>query len=122
MQIAVIILLSLILISNVFILIRASNLNPKKFMELFSSQNAESVEGSIIEELIKYCDSKGIKNAYFDTTGTTAGLSYKDDNEQTVRIIDLIFPMTKVGSSEYLSSLEYQKELIDNFCGGIKNA
>lgn len=122
MQIAVIILLSLILISNIFILIRASNLNPKKFMELFSSQNAESVEGSIIEELIKYCDSKGIKNAYFDTTGTTAGLSYKDDNEQTVRIIDLIFPMTKVGSSEYLSSLEYQKELIDNFCGGIKNA
>lgn len=122
MQIAIIVLLSLILISNVFILTKASNLNPKKFMELFSHQNAESVEGSIIEELIKYCDSKGIKNAYFDTTGTTAGLSYQNENGDAVHILDLVFPMTKIGSSEYLSSLEYQKELIDNFCGGMKNA
>ncbi len=91
-------------------------------MELFSHQNAESVEGSIIEELIKYCDSKGIKNAYFDTTGTTAGLSYQNENGDAVHILDLVFPMTKIGSSEYLSSLEYQKELIDNFCGGMKNA
>lgn len=119
MQIAIIVLLSLILVSNCFILIKAANLNPSKFMELFTHQNAESVEGAIIEDLIKYCETKGIHGAYFDTTGTTAGLSYEKDGE-TVHIIDLAFPMTKVGSTEYLSSLEYQKELIDNFCGGNK--
>ena len=121
MQIAIIVLLSLILVSNLFILARASRLNPSKFMELFSTQNAETVETAIITELIEYCKTKGIKDAYFDTKGTTAGLSYEKDGE-TIHIIDLTFPMTKVGSSEYLSSLEYQKELIDNFCGGVNNA
>lgn len=121
MQIATIVLLSLILVSNLFILMKASRLNPSKFMELFTTQNAESVETAIITELIQYCETKGIHGAYFDTKGTTAGLSYEKDGE-TVRVVDLVFPMTKVGSSEYLSSLEYQKELIDNFCGGVKNA
>lgn len=121
MQIAIIILLSLILVSNLFILLKASRLNPSKFMELFTTQNAESVETAIITELIQYCESKGIQGVYFDTKGTTAGLSYEKDGE-TIRVVDLVFPMTKVGSSEYLSSLEYQKELIDNFCGGVKNA
>lgn len=121
MQIAMIILLSLILVSNLFILLKASRLNPSKFMELFTTQNAESVETAIITELIQYCESKGIQGVYFDTKGTTAGLSYEKDGE-TIRVVDLVFPMTKVGSSEYLSSLEYQKELIDNFCGGVKNA
>lgn len=121
MQIAVLALLSFIAITNTIILFRASNFKKPNFDELFSHQNAESVEAAIIEELVKYCDSKGIKGAYFDTTGTTAGLSYEKDGE-TVHIIDLAFPITKVGSSEYLSSLEYQKELIDNFCGGINNA
>lgn len=121
MQIAIIVLLSLILVSNLFILLKASRLNPSKFMELFTTQNAESVETAIITELIQYCESKGIHGVYFDTKGTTAGLSYEKDGE-TVRVVDLVFPMTKVGSSEYLSSLEYQKELIDNFCGGVKNA
>ena len=121
MQIAIIILLSLILVSNLFILLKASRLNPSKFMELFTTQNAETVETAIITELIQYCESKGIQGVYFDTKGTTAGLSYEKDGE-TIRVVDLVFPMTKVGSSEYLSSLEYQKELIDNFCGGVKNA
>lgn len=121
MQIAIIVLLSLILVSNLFILLKASRLNPSKFMELFTTQNAESVETAIITELIQYCESKGIQGVYFDTKGTTAGLSYEKDGE-TIRVVDLVFPMTKVGSSEYLSSLEYQKELIDNFCGGVKNA
>lgn len=121
MQIATIVLLSLILVSNLFILMKASRLNPSKFMELFTTQNAESVETAIITELIQYCETKGIHGVYFDTKGTTAGLSYEKDGE-TVRVVDLVFPMTKVGSSEYLSSLEYQKELIDNFCGGVKNA
>ena len=121
MQIAIVVLLSLILISNLFILAKASRLNPKKFMELFTTQNAESVETAIITELIQYCETKGIHGAYFDTKGTTAGLSYEKDGE-TIHIIDLVFPMTKVGSAEYLSSLEYQKELIDDFCGGINNA
>ena len=119
MQIAIVVLLSLILVSNLFILAKASRLNPKKFMELFTTQNAESVE-TTITELIQYCETKGIHGAYFDTKGTTAGLSYEKDGE-TIHIIDLVFPMTKVGSAEYLSSLEYQKELIDDFCGG-KNA
>lgn len=121
MQIAIIVLLSLILVSNLFILLKASRLNPSKFMELFTTQNAETVETAIITELIQYCESKGIQGVYFDTKGTTAGLSYEKDGE-TIRVVDLVFPMTKVGSSEYLSSLEYQKELIDNFCGGVKNA
>lgn len=121
MQIAIIVLLSLILVSNLFILLKASRLNPSKFMELFTTQNAESVETAIITDLIQYCESKGIQGVYFDTKGTTAGLSYEKDGE-TIRVVDLVFPMTKVGSSEYLSSLEYQKELIDNFCGGVKNA
>lgn len=121
MQIAMIVLLSLILVSNLFILMKASRLNPSKFMELFTTQNAESVETAIITELIQYCETKGIHGVYFDTKGTTAGLSYEKDGE-TIRVVDLVFPMTKVGSSEYLSSLEYQKELIDNFCGGVKNA
>lgn len=121
MQIAIIVLLSLIFVSNLFILLKASRLNPSKFMELFTTQNAESVETAIITDLIQYCESKGIHGVYFDTKGTTAGLSYEKDGE-TVRVVDLVFPMTKVGSSEYLSSLEYQKELIDNFCGGVKNA
>ena len=86
---------------------------------LFTHQNAEEVEASIIEELIKYCNSKGIKNAYFDTSGTTARLSYKKDGE-IVPIVDLVFPITKVGTAEYNSSLEYQKELIDSFIGGLK--
>lgn len=121
MQIAIIVLLSLILVSNLFILLKASRLNPSKFMELFTTQNAETVETAIITDLIQYCESKGIQGVYFDTKGTTAGLSYEKDGE-TIRVVDLVFPMTKVGSSEYLSSLEYQKELIDNFCGGVKNA
>lgn len=87
--------------------------------ELFTHQNAENVEASIIEELIKYCNSKGIDNAYFDTSGTTARLSYNKDGE-TVPIVDLVFPITKVGTAEYISSLEYQKELIDSFIGGLK--
>ncbi len=118
MLIAIIVLLSLNLLATCFVVAKASNLNPKKFMELFSQENAESVEGSIIEELCNYCEKKGLHGAYFDTKGTTAGLSYEKDGE-TVHIIDLVFPMTKVGSREYLASLEYQKELIDNFCGGI---
>ena len=51
MQIAIVVLLSLILVSNLFILAKASRLNPKKFMELFTTQNAESVETAIITEL-----------------------------------------------------------------------
>ena len=54
MQIAIVVLLSLILVSNLFILAKASRLNPKKFMELFTTQNAESVETAIITELIRY--------------------------------------------------------------------
>lgn len=118
MNIAIIVLLSLVLLSNIFILVKASSLNKDKIFELFTSQNAEKVEVAILEELIKYCESKGIKGAYFDTKGTTAGLSYEKDGE-TVHILDLVFPMTKVGTAEYLSSLEYQKELIDNFVGGM---
>lgn len=118
MNIAIIVLLSLILLSNIFILFKSSSFNKDKFSQLFTTQNAEEVEVAILEELIKYCESKGLKNVYFDTKGTTAGLSYEKDGE-TVHIIDLVFPITKVGSAEYLSSLEYQKELIDNFCGGI---
>lgn len=118
MNIAIIVLLSLILLSNIFILFKSSSFNKDKFSQLFTTQNAEEVEVAILEELIKYCESKGLKNVYFDTKGTTAGLSYEKDGE-TVHIIDLVFPITKVGSAEYLSSLEYQKELIDNFCGGL---
>lgn len=118
MNIAIIVLLSLILLSNIFILFKSSSFNKDKFSKLFTTQNAEEVEVAILEELIKYCESKGLKNVYFDTKGTTAGLSCEKDGE-TVHIIDLVFPITKVGSAEYLSSLEYQKELIDNFCGGI---
>lgn len=118
MNIAIIVLLSLILLSNIFILFKASSFNKDKFSQLFTTQNAEEVEVAILEELIKYCESKGLKGVYFDTKGTTAGLSYEKAGE-TVHIIDLVFPITKVGSAEYLSSLEYQKELIDNFCGGL---
>ena len=58
MQIAIVVLLSLILISNLFILAKASRLNPKKFMELFTTQNAESVETAIITELINLKSNK----------------------------------------------------------------
>lgn len=78
----------------------------------------DEVMTSVLDELFKYCDSKGLKNVFVDSSTDQLALSYNDDKDNIVRILELKFPDDNIGSQEYLTCVESQKEEIDNFIRG----
>lgn len=76
--------------------------------------NMTKISDDISNDLIKYCKEKYDIDAFTTTETDQISLAYKKGNETKI-IIQLKFPLTQKGTSEYNSTLEYQKEEIDEW-------
>lgn len=118
MLIVIIALLSLSVAIQIMTFIKVLSLNPLSLAKkIMTNESGSLIESSVIDDLISYCKEKGL-DAFVDTSGERMKLAYQE-GDKTVQMIELSFPMTEKGTSEYLSNVEYQKEMIDDF---LKNA
>ena len=72
------------------------------------------ISDDISNDLIEYCKEKYDIDAFTTTETDQISLAYKKGDETKI-IIQLKFPLTQKGTSEYNSTLEYQKEEIDEW-------
>lgn len=127
-MITVIILISCLLICSILNTVLGFIIQSlfKKYLDVKGdtiNQDIETdVQYAIINELMSYCYKNNL-HAFVDTTGDTMNLAVDKGDDKIEKILELKFPTTEVGSREYLSSLEFQKEQIDNYLKGVgKNA
>lgn len=102
-------------------LVKTFSIDPLRLAkQLMSNEDADTISKSVIDDLIAYCKEKGIEDPFIDTSGDRMKLSYKKGDD-TFSILEVSFPLTGKGTSEYLSNAERQKEQIDDFLKGDKN-
>lgn len=111
MEIGIFIALVIIAICEVVKTIQAF-INKKSSITRYEEE--QGVEDDILNELMMYCHEKGI-DAFIDTTTSQNMTIACEKDEKILPILEVKFPMSKKGSREYLSALEFQKEQIDNF-------
>lgn len=119
MLIAIVVLLSLSVAMQIMTLVKVLSLNPLSLAKkIMTNESGNLIESSVIDDLISYCKEKGL-DAFVDTSGERMKLAYQK-GDKTVQMIELSFPMTEKGTSEYLSNVEYQKEMIDDFLKNVQ--
>lgn len=102
-------------------LIKTFTIDPLRLAkQLMSNEDADTISQSVIDDLIAYCKEKGIEDPFIDTSGDRMKLSYRKGDD-VISILEMSFPLTGKGTSEYLSNVEYQKEQIDEFLKGDNN-
>lgn len=102
-------------------LIKTFTIDPLRLAkQLMSNEDADTISRSVIDDLIAYCKEKGIEDPFIDTSGDRMKLSYRKGDD-VISILEMSFPLTGKGTSEYLSNVEYQKEQIDEFLKGDNN-
>lgn len=102
-------------LSSVNIILSATILHKKNSGKMFrTNESLMSIQDNIIEDLVLYCKEKYDMETFMSTESDQISLSYKKD-DKTIPIINLKFPMKNRNTSEYQSTLEYQKEEIDEW-------
>jgi hypothetical protein len=80
-----------------------------------SHEDIEQISEDIINDLVDYCKSEHNIEA-FPTSEISDQICLACKKEDAiVKIVELKFPMSPKGSAEYNSTLEYQKEEIDEW-------
>lgn len=111
-----------IIINTCFIIYMFCSINQKfniKHVNIESNipqnvDNMTKISEDISNDLIEYCKEKYNIDAFTTTETDQISLAYKKGDETKI-IIQLKFPLTQKGTSEYNSTLEYQKEEIDEW-------
>lgn len=104
-----------LLLSSINVFMGALILHKKNSGKMLrENENMMSIQDSIIEDLVLYCKEKYDMETFMSTESDQISLAYKKD-DKTIPIINLKFPMKNRDTSEYQSTLEYQKEEIDEW-------
>lgn len=117
MNIALIAILSVCAVFGVVnFIINLSLLDKKKNNKMISShEDIEQISEDIINDLINYCKSEYNIDAFpTSEIGDQICLAFKKE-DALIKIIELKFPMSPKDTAEYNSTLEYQKEEIDEW-------
>ena len=102
-------------LSSVNIILSAIILHKKNSGKMLrTNESLMSIQDNIIEDLVLYCKEKYNMETFMSTENDQVSLAYKKD-DKTIPIINLKFPMKNRNTSEYQSTLEYQKEEIDEW-------
>lgn len=121
MLIAVLVVQIVTLALCIVTLVKTFTIDPLRLAkQLMSNEDADTISQSVIDDLIAYCKEKGIEDPFIDTSGDRMKLSYRKGDD-VISILEMSFPLTGRGTSEYLSNVEYQKEQIDEFLKGENN-
>lgn len=114
MQIALLVIITLNMILSIVNLILIIDRKKKGKKVIPSRNDLTSISENIIEDLTTYCKETYNLDVFPSTEGDQISLAcHKDD--KTVEIIQLRFPMSPRDTPDYNSTLEYQKEEIDEW-------
>lgn len=109
----IVVVLNLILsIVNLIVTIDKKKKNKKAKI---GESDLSNIAEEMTQELIQYCKEKYDIEAYSTTDGTDQISLACDKDDKVDFIIQLRFPMSPKGSPDYNSTLEYQKEEIDEW-------
>lgn len=87
----------------------------KSNVMISSRENIEQISEDIIDDLVDYCKSEYDIDAYATSElGDQICLACKKE-DALIKVVELKFPMSPKGTAEYNSTLEYQKEEIDEW-------
>lgn len=117
MNIALIAILSVCAVFSVAnFIVNLFLLDKKKNNKMISShEDVEQISEDIINDLINYCKSEYNIDA-FPTSEISDQICLACKKEDAlIKIVELKFPMSPKDTAEYNSTLEYQKEEIDEW-------
>lgn len=112
--IAILLFNAVLSITNLFVNLLILD-KKKKGKMLKDNQGIIDISEDIISDLTTYCKEKYDIDVFVTTqVGDQISLGYNNGNQEE-KIIELRFPTSPKGTAEYNSTLEYQKEEIDEW-------